>query len=112
MGSGCSIKGLSLTLDFRHLIHIKTITSLTPTRVSYKLVSHLLPLLHFLLGLFHRHGQGMYTYHETGSKYAGTWVMGRMESAGELIHLNHKYQGDFRNNYVSYDPLPFNKPFT
>lgn len=49
----------------------------------------------------HRHGQGVYTYHETGSKYAGTWVMGKMQSVGELIHLNHKYQGNFHNNHVS-----------
>ncbi|XP_053482833.1 radial spoke head 1 homolog isoform X2 [Ictalurus furcatus] len=48
-----------------------------------------------------RHGQGVYTYHETGSKYAGMWVMGKMESVGELIHLNHKYQGNFRNNKPS-----------
>ncbi|KAL7865713.1 hypothetical protein SRHO_G00109600 [Serrasalmus rhombeus] len=45
-----------------------------------------------------RHGQGVYTYHDTGSKYIGTWVMGKMESAGELIHLNHRYQGNFLNN--------------
>ncbi|KAG7331165.1 hypothetical protein KOW79_005134 [Hemibagrus wyckioides] len=48
-----------------------------------------------------RHGQGVYTYHETGSKYAGTWVMGKMESAGEFIHLNHRYQGNFHNNNPS-----------
>ncbi|XP_066497311.1 radial spoke head 1 homolog [Hoplias malabaricus] len=48
-----------------------------------------------------RHGQGVYTYHDTGSKYVGTWVMGKMESAGELIHLNHKYQGTFLNNNPS-----------
>ncbi|XP_072541245.1 radial spoke head 1 homolog isoform X2 [Salminus brasiliensis] len=46
-----------------------------------------------------RHGQGVYTYHDTGSKYVGTWVKGKMESAGELIHLNHRYQGNFFNNY-------------
>lgn len=62
---------------------------------------HLLPFLHFLLCLSHRHGQGVYTYHETGSKYVGTWVMGKIESVGEIIHANYKYQGNFQNNNVS-----------
>ncbi|XP_036401826.1 radial spoke head 1 homolog [Megalops cyprinoides] len=48
-----------------------------------------------------RHGQGVYTYHDTDSKYVGTWVMGKMESSGEFIHLNHKYQGNFLNNNPS-----------
>ncbi|XP_060784752.1 radial spoke head 1 homolog isoform X2 [Neoarius graeffei] len=48
-----------------------------------------------------RHGQGVYTYHETGSKYVGTWVMGKMESVGEIIHANYKYQGNFQNNNPS-----------
>lgn len=62
---------------------------------------YLVTLLFSLLYLFPRHGQGVYTYHETGSKYAGTWVMGKMESVGEFIHLNHRYQGNFHNNNVS-----------
>ncbi|XP_047465892.1 radial spoke head 1 homolog isoform X1 [Mugil cephalus] len=45
-----------------------------------------------------RHGQGIYHYHETGSKYKGTWVNGNMESAGEYIHSNHRYKGNFVNN--------------
>lgn len=49
-----------------------------------------------------RHGQGTYTHHNTGSQYMGTWIMGKMESAGELIHQNHRYQGNFVNNNVSY----------
>ncbi|XP_035379768.1 radial spoke head 1 homolog isoform X1 [Electrophorus electricus] len=48
-----------------------------------------------------RHGQGVYTHHDTGSKYVGMWVMGKMESAGELIHLNHQFQGTFHNNNPS-----------
>ncbi|XP_073768658.1 radial spoke head 1 homolog isoform X3 [Danio rerio] len=48
-----------------------------------------------------RHGQGAYTYHDTGSQYVGTWIMGKMESAGELIYLNHRYQGNFINNNPS-----------
>ncbi|KAJ8246706.1 hypothetical protein GJAV_G00254500 [Gymnothorax javanicus] len=45
-----------------------------------------------------RHGQGTYTYRDTGSRYVGTWVMGKMEGGGEYIHLNHRYQGNFNNN--------------
>ncbi|KAG9271390.1 hypothetical protein AMEX_G14311 [Astyanax mexicanus] len=45
-----------------------------------------------------RHGQGVYTYHDTGLKYTGTWVKGKMESAGEFIHLSYRYQGNFFNN--------------
>ncbi|XP_018965063.1 radial spoke head 1 homolog isoform X1 [Cyprinus carpio] len=48
-----------------------------------------------------RHGQGTYTHHNTGSQYMGTWIMGKMESAGELIHQNHRYQGNFVNNNPS-----------
>ncbi|XP_035605179.1 radial spoke head 1 homolog isoform X3 [Oncorhynchus keta] len=46
-------------------------------------------------------GQGIYHYNDTGSRYMGTWVMGKMESAGEFIHLNHRYQGNFLNNNPS-----------
>jgi len=42
-----------------------------------------------------RNGQGTYTYAESGSKYVGTWVMGRPEGAGELVHTNHRYQGSW-----------------
>jgi len=42
-----------------------------------------------------RQGQGVYTYAETGTKYVGTWVNGRREGAGELIHSNHKFVGQF-----------------
>ncbi|XP_043927761.1 radial spoke head 1 homolog [Protopterus annectens] len=45
-----------------------------------------------------RHGQGTYTYVDTGSKYQGTWTNGKQEGAGELIHLNHRYQGNFASN--------------
>lgn len=44
-----------------------------------------------------RHGQGVYTYTDTGSKYVGTWVNGKQDGAGELVHLNHRYQGKFSN---------------
>uniref|UniRef100_A0A668RUI2 Uncharacterized protein n=1 Tax=Oreochromis aureus TaxID=47969 RepID=A0A668RUI2_OREAU len=46
-----------------------------------------------------RHGQGIYHYHETGSKFKGTWVNGKMESAGEYLHTNHRFMGNFINNY-------------
>nr|XP_033796070.1 radial spoke head 1 homolog [Geotrypetes seraphini] len=45
-----------------------------------------------------RHGQGIYTYVTTGSKYIGTWINGKQDGRGELIHLNHKYHGTFVNN--------------
>ncbi|XP_069491752.1 radial spoke head 1 homolog [Ambystoma mexicanum] len=45
-----------------------------------------------------RHGQGVYTYALTGSKYVGTWVNGKQEDFGELVHSNHRYQGKFTNN--------------
>ncbi|XP_072369141.1 uncharacterized protein rsph1 isoform X3 [Scyliorhinus torazame] len=45
-----------------------------------------------------KHGQGTYVYALTGSKYVGTWVHGKQVEAGELIHLNHRYQGMFLNN--------------
>ncbi|CAB1432988.1 unnamed protein product [Pleuronectes platessa] len=45
-----------------------------------------------------RHGQGIYHYQETGSKYRGSWVNGQMESAGEYLHSNHRYEGNFTNN--------------
>ncbi|XP_029434819.1 radial spoke head 1 homolog [Rhinatrema bivittatum] len=45
-----------------------------------------------------RHGQGIYTYAATGSKYMGTWVYGKQQGPGDLVHLNHKYQGNFVNN--------------
>ncbi|XP_056611816.1 radial spoke head 1 homolog isoform X2 [Triplophysa dalaica] len=48
-----------------------------------------------------RHGQGTYIYHDTNSQYMGSWIMGKIESAGELIHLNHRYQGNFVNNNPS-----------
>ncbi|XP_029707362.1 radial spoke head 1 homolog isoform X1 [Takifugu rubripes] len=45
-----------------------------------------------------RHGQGVYHYHATGSKYKGSWMNGKMEHAGEYIHSNYKYKGNFSNN--------------
>ncbi|XP_030643445.1 radial spoke head 1 homolog [Chanos chanos] len=45
-----------------------------------------------------RHGQGIYTYHASGTQYKGTWAMGKMESAGEFVYQNHRYQGNFKNN--------------
>ncbi|KAK9530211.1 hypothetical protein VZT92_011731 [Zoarces viviparus] len=45
-----------------------------------------------------RHGQGIYHYSETGSMYKGSWANGKMESAGEYIHSNHRYEGNFFNN--------------
>ena len=47
-----------------------------------------------------RHGQGVYTYKETGTKYVGTWVLGKRDGAGELIHANHRYQGGWITDQV------------
>uniref|UniRef100_A0A672FEY4 Radial spoke head component 1 n=1 Tax=Salarias fasciatus TaxID=181472 RepID=A0A672FEY4_SALFA len=45
-----------------------------------------------------RSGQGVYHYHETGSRYKGTWLNGNMGNSGEYIHSNHRYQGNFVSN--------------
>ncbi|XP_073404525.1 radial spoke head 1 homolog isoform X3 [Dendrobates tinctorius] len=47
-----------------------------------------------------RHGQGVYTYADTGSKYMGTWVNGKQDGAGELVHHHHRYQGKFSKNTI------------
>lgn len=47
-----------------------------------------------------RHGQGIYTYAETGSKYVGHWVYGKPKGAGELVHANHRYQGNWIDSNV------------
>lgn len=52
-------------------------------------------------GCFARHGQGIYHYQECGSQFKGTWVNGKMEAAGEYIHSNHRYKGNFSNNKAS-----------
>uniref|UniRef100_A0A3Q3H1N3 Radial spoke head component 1 n=1 Tax=Labrus bergylta TaxID=56723 RepID=A0A3Q3H1N3_9LABR len=46
-----------------------------------------------------RHGHGIYHHHDTGAEYKGSWVNGKMESAGEYIHTHHQYKGSFVNNY-------------
>lgn len=56
----------------------------------------------FAVFVISRHGQGIYHYQETGSKFKGTWVNGKMESAGEYLHTNHRFMGNFINNYVSF----------
>ena len=48
-----------------------------------------------------RHGQGTYTYAESGAKYVGGWVNGRREGVGELIFPNYKYKGNFSADQVS-----------
>uniref|UniRef100_A0A1A7XT03 Radial spoke head 1 homolog n=2 Tax=Iconisemion striatum TaxID=60296 RepID=A0A1A7XT03_9TELE len=45
-----------------------------------------------------RHGQGIYHYKDTGVKYTGTWESGNMESTGEYIFSNYRYNGNFLNN--------------
>lgn len=53
-----------------------------------------------LLFVVGRHGQGVYTYQETGSQYKGTWEYGRMESSGMYIHQEHLFKGNFVSNKV------------
>ncbi|KAM4048324.1 LOW QUALITY PROTEIN: radial spoke head 1 homolog [Anomaloglossus baeobatrachus] len=47
-----------------------------------------------------RHGQGVYTYADTGSKYMGTWMTGKQDGAGELLHQQHRYRGTFSKNTI------------
>ncbi|XP_061827344.1 radial spoke head 1 homolog [Nerophis lumbriciformis] len=48
-----------------------------------------------------RHGQGTYCYQDTGSVYTGKWENGKIESVGEFIHANHRYNSNFVNNIPS-----------
>jgi hypothetical protein len=43
-----------------------------------------------------RHGVGTYIYSDTQSRYTGSWVKGKAEGAGELVHANHRYQGSHK----------------
>ena len=42
-----------------------------------------------------RHGNGVYTYAATGTKYSGRWQHGKREGGGDLVHANHKFEGNF-----------------
>ena len=42
-----------------------------------------------------RHGQGLYTYSATGSRYRGTWDEGKKKGSGEIVNENHKFLGKF-----------------
>lgn len=47
---------------------------------------------------FIRHGQGTYTWKETGNRYTGSWVNGEMEGKGTLNYANGtKYVGMFKD---------------
>ena len=35
-----------------------------------------------------------------GSKYVGTWISGKCEGAGEFIHANHRFQGNWTDGNV------------
>lgn len=63
----------------------------------------------FAVFVISRHGQGIYRYQETGSKFKGTWMNGKMESAGEYLHTNHRFMGNFINNYVSFIFITFSQ---
>ncbi|XP_014204385.1 radial spoke head 1 homolog [Copidosoma floridanum] len=40
-----------------------------------------------------RHGLGTYTYASSGSKFYGTWILDRMQGAGQMIHNRHRFHG-------------------
>ena len=40
------------------------------------------------------------SYHIAGSKYIGTWVNGKCEGAGEFVHANHRFQGNWTDGNV------------
>ena len=47
---------------------------------------------------FVRHGQGTYTWKESGTRYTGTWVNGEMEGKGTMTYADgSKYVGMFEN---------------
>jgi len=46
-----------------------------------------------------RHGQGTYFFAETGSKYLGLWFKGQKSGHGEIIHVDHKFVGKFKENH-------------
>ena len=47
---------------------------------------------------FVRHGQGTYTWKETGTHYTGIWVNGEMEGEGTMTYVDgSKYVGMFKN---------------
>lgn len=46
-----------------------------------------------------RHGQGTYTYASTGTKYIGTWINGKREGSGEMVHSNHRFVGTFAEDF-------------
>ena len=48
-----------------------------------------------------RHGQGTYFFNDTGTKYVGLWYKGHKHGHGELIHINHKFVGKFKEGHVN-----------
>ncbi|XP_076223087.1 radial spoke head 1 homolog isoform X1 [Nomia melanderi] len=46
----------------------------------------------------HRHGMGSYLYADTNTKFMGTWIMNRMQGAGQLIHPRHRFHGFWELN--------------
>lgn len=47
-----------------------------------------------------RHGMGTYLYANTGMKFMGTWVENRMQGAGQLVHVRHRFHGFWKSNLV------------
>ncbi|XP_048506682.1 radial spoke head 1 homolog [Athalia rosae] len=45
-----------------------------------------------------RHGMGTYLYSATGTQFMGTWIKGRMQGPGKLIHPRHHFHGFWELN--------------
>nr|XP_033330503.1 radial spoke head 1 homolog [Megalopta genalis] len=45
-----------------------------------------------------RHGMGSYLYAATNTKFMGTWIVDRMQGAGQLIHPRHRFHGFWELN--------------
>ncbi|XP_078038692.1 radial spoke head 1 homolog [Augochlora pura] len=46
----------------------------------------------------YRHGMGSYLYAVTNTKFMGTWIVDRMQGAGQLIHPRHRFHGFWELN--------------
>lgn len=75
--------------------------TLIPTEILSRVTGRFLTLQSFIMLISNvqdgqRHGVGTYIYSDTQSRYTGSWVKGKAEGAGELVHANHRYQGNHK----------------
>ena len=47
-----------------------------------------------------KHGYGIYTYAVTGTSYRGMWEQGKKKGPGEIVHANHKFNGEHPMHFV------------